>query len=242
MNWKQRWTNEVLREIPGGSYRRRVESELFDHLETQYRALMDAGRTQDEAREEALRVMGAPETLQREYMTAWRRSWPARLEELGHRLLAWAGGLAVMFEVQLLVSYVVSTIGLLAYSLPGDSQNPWVRAIQSTVGDLNNSLFFRYLLPLLCALIAGAFFLSRVLQTSRHPAVLISAGLCVHWAHIAAFHVWLEALDNHRTFWEELKVRLPYSAEYYALALALCVLLGVVFGHMSARMRRSAAA
>ncbi len=241
MDWKQQWIDEVLAEIPGGSYRRRVEAELRDHLETQCCALMEAGRTRDEARSEALHVMGAPEALQREYAAAWRRSWPARLEELGRRLRAWAGGLAVMFVAQVLISYTVGAIWTMAISLPGDSQDPWVRAIRGTVGDLNNSLFFSRLLPLLCALIAGAFYLSRKFQTSRCPAALISAGLCVHWAYLTAGQVWWKALDHHRTFWEELKVYLPFNAEYCAFTLALCVLLGVVFGHTSERIKGSSA-
>ncbi len=244
MNWQQQWIDEVLSEIPGGRYRRRVEAELRDHLETQCLALMEAGRTEDEARSEALRLMGAPEALQREYAAAWRRSWPARREELGRRLRAWAGGLGVMFGVQLLISTVVSSIWNMAISLPGDSKDPWVRAIRGTFGELNNSTFFWRLLPLLCALFVGAFYLSRRFQTSRCPAVFISAGLSIHWAYITAFHIWWEALDDHRTFWEELKDYLPYpyNAKYYSLTLALCVLLGVVFGYRSKRLRRSVAA
>ncbi len=204
MDWKQRWIDQVLSEIPEGRYRRRTEAELRDHLETQCLALVEAGRTRDEARSEALRLMGAPEALQREYAAAWRRSWPARLEELGRQLRAWAGGLGVMFGVQFLVSGVISMIWNMAISLPGDSNDPWVRAIRGSLGNLNNSTFFWRFLPLLCALFAGAFYLSRRLQTSRCPAVLISAGLCVHWAYITTCHIWFEALDDHMTFWEEL--------------------------------------
>ncbi len=207
MNWEQRWINEVLSEIPEGNYRGRAAAELRDHLETQCRALMEAGRTWDEARSEALRVMGTPEVLQKEYMAAWRRSWPARLEELGRRLRAWAGGLAVMFGAQFLISYVSGTIWRMAISLPGNAKGPWVRAIRGAVGNL----------PLLCALIVGAFYLSRKFQTSRRPAALISAGLCVHWTYIAAFGVWWDALDDHRTFWEQLKRYLTHNAGYCSL-------------------------
>jgi len=223
MNWKQQWINEVLEEIPAGSYRKRAEAELYDHLETQCHALMEAGRTQDQARKEILRVMGEPEALQKEYAAAWRRSWPARLEELVHRLLAWAGGLAIMWWVQYL--------GCCAAD-----------AFWSTVLNLDSSSFFRDLFALLCALIAGAFFLSRLFQTSRRPAVLISAGLFFHWASFVALGVSWEALDDHRTFLEELILFLTYNAGYCALALTLCVLLGVVFGHMSGRRQRLSAA
>lgn len=79
---------------------------------------------------------------------------------------------------------------------------------------------------------------------SRRPAGLISVGLSFHWAFIFAFETWWEALDDHRTFWEQLWRYLTYgpSCRYRLLTLALCVLLGVVFGHISAGGKRSAAA
>lgn len=243
MNWKQQWMNEVLSEIPAGGYRRRMEMELCDHLETQCRSLMEAGRTRDEAQAEALHVMGEPEALKREYKAAWRRSLPGRLEALRYQLGAWAGGCAVMLGVHLLVSYAIGLVWQTALSLPGDSQDPWVRMIRGTVGNLNDS-WLRYLLPLTLALAAGAYYLSRKFQASHRPAGLISVGLSFHWAFIFAFEVWWEALDDHRTFWEELRGYLTYgpSIRYRFLTLALCVLLGLIFGRMSAREYRRTAA
>lgn len=243
MDWKQAWTNEVLEKIPAGSCRGRMEAELRDHLETLYGVLVESGRTEEDARTETLRTMGELDKLREEYAAAWRRSLPGRLEALGRRLKAWAGGCAVMFGVHLLVSCLLSFVWQVALSLPGDSQDPWVRLIRGTVGDLNNSWLW-YLLPLTLALAAGAYYLSRKFQVSRRPAGLICAGLSFHWAFIFAFETWWEAMDDHRTFWAQLWRYLTYgpSCRYRFLTLALCVLLGVVFGHLFGRAERSAAA
>ena len=241
MNWKEKWIDGVLGEIPGGSYRKRMENELNDHLETQFRALVESGRTEAEARMEALRAMGEPEVLQEEYRAAWRRSLSGRLAALGRRLGVWARGFAVMLGAHYLVSLVMSTIWGMAISLPGDSREPWIKLIRGTIGDLNNSLLW-LLLPLTLALIAGAYYLGRKFRASRCPAALISAGLCVHWTFITAFTIWWEAADDHRTFWGELMVYLPYNAVYYSSTFALCILLGVMFGHLSAKPERPLAA
>lgn len=241
MNWQQQWINEILEKIPAGSYRRRIEAELRDHLETQCRALMESGRTEAEARAEALRAMGEPDKLQEEYRAAWRRSWPAQAEELRRLVKAWAGGLAVMGGVDYLVAFVLSTMWNMAISLPGDSKDKWVRLIRGTVGNLNNS-YLRWWLPLVLALVAGAFYLGHKFQASPRPAPLISVGLCLHWASIAAFNGWWRGIvDYHRPFWEAVGRHFYYMAWHYAWTFALCILLGVVFGHMSVKMKRPSA-
>lgn len=243
MDWKQPWIDQVLAGIPAGSCRGRMEAELRDHLETLCGVLMGSGRTEAEAQAEALRSMGEPASLREEYRAAWRRSLPERRAALRVRLRTWARGCAVMFGVQLLVSCLLSCVWQMALSLPGDSQEPWVRLIRGTVGDLNNSWLW-ILLPLVLALTAGAYFLGRRFQTSRRPAGLICAGLSLHWAFIFALDIWWEALDDHQAFWEELRDCLTYGPAfaYRFLALALCVLLGVVFGRLWGRAERSTAA
>lgn len=241
MSWKQEWVQSVLEEIPAGSWRERMENELNDHLETHLRTLMGSGRTEAEAQAEALAAMGAPDRLRVEYRAAWRRSLPGRLAALGRRLGIWARGCAVMLGAHYLVSLVMSAMWLMAISLPGDSREPWIKLIRGTIGDLNNSLLW-LLLPLTLALIAGAYYLGRKFRASRCPAALISTGLCVHWTFITAFTIWWEAADDHRTFWGELVVYLPYNAVYYSSTFALCILLGVVFGYLSAKPERPIAA
>lgn len=240
MNWKQQWLNEVLSEIPTGGYRERVEMELRDHLETQCRSLMDAGRTRDEARTEALRFMGEPEILKGQYGAAWRRSRRGRLETLALRLRTWAVSLAVMFGTRFLIGLITGAIWNMAISLPGNLSDPQIRMIRDFAMDYRNS-YVSLWLPLIPALIAGAYYLSRKTRTQRYPARRISGVLSFYWSLTTAFQVWWEALDDHITFWEELKVYLPYNAGYYGLTFALCLLLGLTFGLMAVRENRRAA-
>ena len=242
MNWQQQWIDEILAEIPTGDYRRRLEAELRDHLDSQCRALTEAGWTPDQAQAEALSAMGEPGALRKEYKAAWRRSQPARAEELRHRLKTWAKGFAVMGGVHLLISYVLGAMWQMVISLPGDSPDKWVKLIRGTVGDLNNS-YLRYWLPLVLALVAGAFYLGRKFRASSRPAPLISAGLCLHWACIATFNGWWRGIVNHhRPFWEAVGRHFYYMAWHYVWTFTLCFLLGVVFGYMAVKIRRSAAA
>lgn len=242
MDWKQPWIDQVLAGIPPGSCRRRMEAELRDHLETLCRALMESGRTAAQAQAEARQAMGEPSRLREEYTAAWRLSLPGRLAALRYHLRTWAGGCAVMLGVQLLVSCLLSFVWQMALSLPGDSRDPWVRLIRGTVGDLNNSWLWS-LLPLVLALAAGAYFLGRRFQVSSRPAGPVCLGLSLHWAFIFTLDIWWEALDDHQTFWEELRDCLTYgpALAYRFLTLALCVLLGVVFARFWKRAERSAA-
>lgn len=233
--WMETFISQCLADIPWGKYCQRTAKELRDHMETQYQALIGAGASPSEARGRVLAAMGDPERLREEYRAgyeaAWERSLPGRLEELRHCLKMWAGGCAVMAGVHLLISYVSGSIWQMALSLPGNSPDPQIRMIRDTLGNLNNSLFWRHLFPLVCALLAGAYYLGRRFQTSRRPARRISTGLFFHWAYIAAFRAWWRTIDSHYlSFWEAVGRHFYYNAGYYALTLAFCVLLGVVFG------------
>lgn len=241
MNWKQQWMDEVLSEIPAGGYRGRLEMELRDHLETLCQSLMESGRTRDEARVEALRAMGEPEALRGEYRAAWRRSLPGRLEAAGLCLRTWAKGLAVMLGVHLVISLIAGGMWSMALSLPGDSWDPQIRMIRETAMDYYDSGMGVWL-PFVSALTAGAYYLGRKTRTRRRPAGQISGVLSFYWALMAAFDIWWEALDDHVTFWQELIRCLPYRAGYYGATLALCVLLGFLFGRISAGKNRHTAA
>ena len=246
MNWQQQWINTVLAEIPTGSYRGRMEAELRDHLDSQCRTLMEAGWTPDQAQAETLRTMGEPETLRKAYRAAWRRSRSARAGDLCCRMKAWAGGWAVMGGVHLLSAYILSAMWDMATSLPWNSHDKWVRLIRGTlrgiIGDMSKSYRSWYLpwwLPLVLALAAGAFYLGRKFKTSSHPAPLISAGLCLHWACIAAINGWwYAALRPRRPFWEAVECHFALMARHYCWTFALCILLGVVIGHIAAKTRR----
>lgn len=97
-------------------------------------------------------------------------------------------------------------------------------------------------LPLAAALIVGACYLGRRFRASRCSSLLIIPGLCVHWTFITAFDIFLKAVDDHRTFLQELAVYLPYNAVYYSCTFALCILLGVMFGYLSKKPQQPAGA
>ena len=225
-DWMNDLISQCLADIPRGKYRDRTETELRDHMETLYLSLTEGGMDPDQARREALRAMGEPNKLQEEYRAAWRRTLPGRMEELDHQLEVWAVGCAAMFGVHLLISIVLVCAIIRGIAL-----------------DLSNR-YLRFLIPLVPDLIVGAYYMNRKFQTSRHPVWQISVGLSFHWAFITAIHVvthvWLEALDDHITFWEEFTAYMPYNVVCYSLPLALCVLLGVMFGYMFVRMKKTA--
>lgn len=209
--WMEDFISQCLTDVPPGKYRTRAEKELRDHMETQLQFL---------SKEEALQVMGDPERLQREYKAAWERSLPARLEELGRCLVTWAVGWAIMLGTHLLISCAVGGICHMALSLPGDSWDPTIRMIRSTLGDLNNSFFWWRAFPFLSALTLGARYLIRRFRASRHPAWKIGVGLSLHGALIAMLRLCVQAAHHHRAMWEEF----THYPVYYLLIIGTCVL------------------
>ena len=228
MNWMDNFLIESLEKVPNGRYRKRAEVELRDHLETQCRALTKAGRTTEEAQMETLRVMGEPEKLQGEYEAAWRRTLEGRLNGLGRCLCTLIVGLVVMFFVCYAVSCVRNWINDL---LPEDLRNThwyWVW----------------HAFPLAISLVVGAFYLGRQSRTARHPAALVSVGLCIHWANIVAIHGLFYVADHHhRPVGDAVLLFLFYHGWYYFCTLLLgllCGLLGVVFAQLENRKLRTA--
>ena len=242
MDWKQDWIDLVLDEVPQGAYRKRLEAELRDHLETQCRAFMDAGRTQDEAQTEALCVMGTPEKLKEEYEAAWRRSWPGPLAPLGKRVGAWAGGYVVMTLMHYLAFLFLLVLWQAAAWLISVSRNPQIKLLQDAMEYLDG-IYFTFWFPLLLALTAGAFYLRYKFQALRHPAWRITVGLSCHWASVTAFHVWwYMQFEPHLPLEEAVTYYLGRHVGYYSFTFLLCILLGVVFGMLPAKTGKPAAA
>lgn len=237
-DWMADLISQCLADVPHGKYHERTEKELRDHMETLYFSLTEGGMDPNQAQGETLQAMGEPNKLKEEYRVAWQQSLP---EQMDYRLKAWAWGGVVMFGTYLLILSAISFVWGIATSLPGDSQDPWVRMIRDTAGDLNNSMLCCYLLPFVLALMMGAYYLSCKFQTSRHPVWQISVGLSFHWVSITMIQGCLKASDG-PLFWEQFKAYFSYTAIYYSLTFALCILLGVVFGHMSVKMKRPTAA
>lgn len=226
MNWMDNFLIESLEKVPNGRYRRRAEAELRDHLETQYRALTEAGRTPEEAQKETLCLMGEPEKLQEEYKAAWRRSFPERMAALGRCLGTLIVGMVVMF----FVCYAVCCV------------RNWINDQLSE--DLRNTHWYWvwYAFPLVISLVAGAFYMGRRSRTTRHPAALVSMGLCIHWANIVAIHGLFYVADHHHRPVGDAVLRfLFYHGWYYLCTLLLgllCGLLGVEVARRNTRAER----
>lgn len=245
MDWKQIWIDEVLNEVPAGRYRKRAEAELRDHLETQCRAFMDAGRTEDEAQSEALCVMGKPEKLKEEYKTAWRRS-PAGLLDLA----AYAGPGIIVGCVMMGILYIFTFIllGALGFTydatIPGRVCYPILSGNKIYVTVFSTVLF---LIPFTL----GAGFLRFYFRKERRPAGLVTAGLLTAWLGEKAAIISISALIYGMPFGLDLLTRIYHGGDTtapwfspvnYVLTFLGCILLGQFFGRFAAQEHRVGAA
>ena len=239
MKWTDAFINDTLKHVPMGRYRRRAEAELRDHLETEYRALMEAGRTEDEAQAETLCVMGEPEKLKEEYEAAWKR----RPEAVAWAGLGWLG--AVIVGGMLL--YAAFGITFTPLSIPMNLDEKLLRngAFQFLAGNLTFWVPFA----------AVAAFLRLCLRNYRYRGALISAGLLILWTLGTAFLVifvlaageydqygllpptWPERLA---LFYEDMQRRslAPWTTPgYHLMNLAGCGFLGWLFGRQRKRAK-----
>lgn len=245
MNWKQQWINQVLADIPAGSYRRRMENELCDHLETQLRALMESGRTEAEAQAEAMEAMGAPDRLREEYRAAWRRSWPGRLETVVTRLGAWSAGCAIMGGLYILTFVLLGLVGF-AYDATFSDRISFP-LLSGSIAYITVFSSILFLVPFGL----GALFLRRCFYEEPHPARLVTVGLLAAWAGEKAAIIGLSALIYQMPLGLDLLTRIYHGGDTtapwftpanYVLTFLGCILLGVVFGRKSVKVERSIAA
>lgn len=248
MNWKQQWIDVVLAKIPAGGYRKRMQAELCDHLETQCCDLMESGRTESEAQVEMLGTMGEPETLQREYEAAWKRTPESKVRAvLGYLGLVMLGGIV------LYVMYVLMT-GLLTIpaSLDKGAQNKLLR--DGVFQFLAGNLFFW--IPFA----AEAAFLRLCLQNYRRRGLLIGLALLMAWTLGTLVFVILcleigeysqygllppAWPDRLALFYDDMQHRslAPWiTPGYHLMNIAGCVFLGLVFGRMPIREKKPSAA
>ena len=249
MNWMDIFIGETLENVPESRYRKRAEAELRDHLETQFRALIEAGWNEDEAQAETLRVMGEPEKLKLEYETAWKRSLPGRMEALGVRLGVIAGGCLLMGALYI---YTAMFLSLLGFTYDGVSPHPQTLTGRNfpILGEgpaltiFGTSLF---LIPFPL----GALFLRSRFQRERHPAGLVTAGLLAAWAGEKTVIIGLSALIYEMPLSLDLLHRISrggdvtgpwFTPSYIVLTFVGCLLLGMVFGHIPRKTNRPAAA
>lgn len=244
MDWIKQWTKETLADVPEGRYRRRMEKELRDHLETQYRALTEAGRTEDEAQAEALRVMGEPETLRGEYQAAWRR----RPEAVVRAGLGWLGAVIVG--------------GMLLYAAFGVTLTP-LSVLAEFIGgwDFASGVyqFLSGTLAFWVPFTAVAAFLRLCLRNYRYRGVLISAGLLAIWMlgtvclvlsnFLVKEHYQYHPLppgwpDRLALFYRDMQhSNAPWiTPGYHLMNIGSCVFLGWLFGRRDRRGEKPAAA
>lgn len=247
MKWMDAFINDTLKHVPQGRYRRRAEAELRDHLETQYRALTEAGRTEEEAQAETLRVMGEPERLQEEYEAAWKRSLPARLEELGRRLGVIAVGCFLMGALYIFTATMLAITG---FTYDGVSPHPQTPAGRNfpILGEGPSLAIFGAALFLVPFLL-GAWFLRSRFRGERHPAGLVTAGLLAAWAGEKTVIIGLSALIYEMPLSLDLLRRISrggdvtgpwFTPAYIVLTFVGCLLLGQLFGRLGGRKPRAA--
>lgn len=239
MDWKEGFIRRVLAAVPAGSWRRRMEAELRDHLDSQCRALAEAGRTQDEARAEALRLMGEPEKLKKEYEAAWRRRPEAKLRGAA----GWLGAVIVGG----ILLYAAFCITFLPLSIPMSVNGGLLRngAFQFLAGNLT------FWAPFAVA----AAFLRLCTRNYRHRGVLISAGLLIIWTLGTAVLVMFVLgvgeyeqygllpsgwLDRLALFYRDMRhSNAPWiTPGYHLMNLAGCGFLGWLFGRRPAGANR----
>lgn len=247
MDWKQKWIDGVLEEIPEGGFRRRLEGELRDHLETQYRALLEGGGAEDEARAEALRLMGEAETLREEYEAAWRRRPEARV---------WGclGWLAALFFGGMMLFWAYCLVVILFDTLPNIAVGEKTWAAWLGNGALR---FFVGALFFWVPFAAEAALLRQLLGGYRRRGTLIAAGLLATWALSTAALVilcleigeysqygllpptWPERLA---LFYRDMQDGTPWiTPGYHLMSIAGCGALGWIFRRRRGGKEKTAA-
>lgn len=231
MDWMERFIDEVLREVPKSSYRTRTEKELRDHIETQYRTLRSAGWSETEAQTEALRLMGKPEKLQKEYETAWRRSPQARAGRAAARLGIIAGGCVLMGVLYCTIAILLLTFGRLL----GEGALFLMAGIGQDVPNQIFCIIFMFLFLVPAGF--GGLCLHFCVRRERHPVGVVTAGLLAAWLGGRAAILLMCMADTGLPLGAELLKRLPnysffliFSPSYMAATFVGCILLGQFFG------------
>jgi len=233
MNWAEEFISRCLAGVPEGKYRTRAGKELRDHLECQYRALTETGRTEDEARTEALAAMGDPDRLRNEYRTAWSRTLQARTGRLG----VIAGGCLLMGTLYLLTAVILSTLGFTYDSVAACPHTLTGRNFPILGGGpaltIFGSALFLVPFPL------GALYLRARFRDARSPVVWVTLGLLAAWAGEKAAIISLSALIYGMPLGPDLLRRISYGGDvtgpwftpaYIVLTFLGCLVLGQLFG------------
>lgn len=243
MNWTEEFIGQCLAEVPPGKYRTRAGKELRDHLECRRRALAEAGRTEAEARAEALAAMGDPDRLRGEYRAAWNRTFQAR----AGRLAVIAGGCLLMGTLYLLTAMILSALGFTYDSTAAYPHTLTGRNFPILGGGpalvIFGSALFLIPFPL------GALYLRARFRDARRPAVWVTLGLLAAWAGEKAAIISLSALIYQMPPGPDLLHRIArggdvtgpwFTPAYIALTFLGCLILGQLFGRKTERRHKPA--
>lgn len=242
MNWMEEFIGQCLAEVPPGKYRTRAGKELRDHLECRRRALAEAGRTEAEARAEALAAMGDPNRLRGEYRAAWTRTFQAR----AGRLAVIAGGCLLMGLLYICTAVFLSVLGFTTDSI---STRPTVlgRTFPMYGDTVAFTIFGSSLFLLPFSL--GALYLRARFRDARRPAVWVTLGLLAAWAGEKATIISLSALIYEMPLGLDLLHRISrggdvtgpwFTPAYITLTFLGCLILGQLFGRKTERRHKPA--
>ena len=166
MSWMDDFLRRCLSGIPKGPYYKRLRSELTDHLTILTQALMESGRSQQDAQREALRQIGDPDLLNHSYQEAWLK----QPERAHHDMLRLFQGCLVAGAC-----YVMAIVILGICGLGYDGNRFPITGYPERCTLLGVVLF-------LSAFLAEAFFLRAVFHRRSNSRTLITVGLLIAWA------------------------------------------------------------
>lgn len=233
LNWASDFLEQCLSGIPEGRYTRRLRKELESHLAALEADLTAAGYPPEEARAEAVRRMGDPAALNREYLAQWRRSLEGRLYGLGRG----AGDILICLAGSA-VSWLCGVALTLAMSAANDS------TVVSSTARAARCLIMVYLV----AYLVDAVFLRAAFRGRPGKRLRVTAGLLLTWAvekiyEFSMFQIPAALLPGVlfllvRT---EFPVGLFIGLPNLLGTLAACFLLGRLFGGGEGERHRQAA-
>ncbi len=238
MDWAEDYISRCLRDIPKGKYRERLRRELSDHLAELAGDVSHAGRSEAEARAEALRQMGDAAALNEGFWAEWLR----QPERLGYDLKRLFGGCllaGVTFYFGMALVLIPLLIGNL-FTLPGLMAGK-ASALQSGLNGLLEIAAGAALYA--AAFVPNALYLRKAFRRRPRRPALVGGGLLLSWAvgkGSAALLMFPEF-----GFWNSADIaRLLRNAELawfrwplVALSLLGCAALGWLFGRDRKRER-----
>ncbi|MBR6425788.1 MAG: hypothetical protein IKS29_07540 [Oscillospiraceae bacterium] len=224
----ENYVNLCLSMVPRSTYRDRAERELRTHLKELTEAMAGCAAADPEAA--ALRQMGDPEILAREYRDAWRRQ-PERVWSVLRR---WALALCLGGCCYLAGAGVLSALGF-TY----DQVSPAWRSLPM-LGDHRLRVIAGVVLYL-SALLPTAVLLRVSFRDRAHCRILTTLGLLVLWLGEKASLILLSAMLYgmpplqlgallHRMAWSGDPTAPWFTLGYLVWTLAASLLLGIALG------------